>query len=552
MENFSLIPLTAKRRAINSIIFFFLISVLAGLSGCRKDFAFDKVKDLQWNPYIALPLVNDSITLRKAIITSGAQNHVYIDESGNISFLYYFNNDAFRLRPSDLIKLAPLNFSYLRQITAAEQAILQNADLPIPPVPFNINLEGLIAGARVDKLVIKQGSVRVNTNHTFSNAGSLTVKILHATKNGLPFSFVLGPMVSGPAQSVIDLSGVTLDLTTTPNMVQAEVEGLLKKSPSPVAGDEIRADFQLIIDTIGWFQGFLGKQTFPQLSDTVRVNVFNNAFALGEVYFEDPQAIVTIINSIGIPAEITIEKLVAINNASGLTLDIANRLGAEAVFTVPSPSITATQPIIKRVFYNNDNTGSAMNDFFNMKPDNVAFQIKTVINPEGTPVNFFADTSSFYDTLRVKLPLWGHFDHLTFQDTFDLVIEKPEEIEYLEFRTKISNGLPLTAMLQVYFTDDKYVKKDSLAGNDQIFIVEAPVDPSTALPYPGMFGLRDTTFILTSDRMKNLQNVKKALVKAVLNSADGGHTSVKLKADQHLKLNFTAKAKLKKNIEFGK
>ncbi len=522
------------------------------LSGCRKDFSFDKVKNLTWNPYLALPLVNDSITLRKVLTAGGAENHLYIDESGNISILYYYNNDAVRLRPSDLIKLEPVSFSYLHQITAAEQTILSITDLTIPPILFNINLNGLIPGARVDKLRVKRGEIRVNTNHTFSNEGYLTITVLNATKNGLPLKFTLGPFVSGQSQSFVDISDVLLDLSSTPNIIQAEVEGLLKKSGSPVAGDEIRADFQVSIDTIGWFEGFLGQQTFSELTDTVSVNVFNNAFALGEVYFVDPQATITIVNSIGIPAEITVEKLLAINNASAVTLDIADRLGAGAVFTIPSPLISATRPIVETMYYNNANTGNAMNDFFNLKPDDVVFKIKTVINPTGTPPNFFADTSSIYDTLQLKLPLWGHFDHLTFQDTFDLVVDKPEEIEYLEFRTYIANGLPLTAMMQVYFTDENYNKKDSLTGYDQILIEEAPVDPTSALPYPGMFGVKDTTFILTSDRMVNLENVKKALVKAVLHSADNGQMNVKLKADQMLRLNFTAKAKLRKIIEMSK
>ena len=345
---------------------------------------------------------------------------------------------------------------------------------------------------------------------------------------------------------------MSIDLSSSPNTIQTEVEGFLKKSGEPVAGDEIRADFQVSIDTIGWFEGFLGRQTFPQLEDTVRVDVFNNAFALGEVYFVDPQASITIINSIGIPTEITVEKLVAINNASGSTLDIADRLGAGAVFPVPCPLITAIQPSVKTMLYTNENTGDAMNDFYNLKPDNVAFRIKALINPTGTPLNFFSDTSSFYADLRVKLPLYGHFDHLTFQDTFNLVIDKPEEIEHLEFRTNIVNGLPLTALMQVYFTDENYNKKDSLTGNDRILIQEAPVDPATHLPYPGMFGIKDTTFILNMQRMENLTNVKKVLVKAVLNSSEDGKINVKLRADQMMKINFSARVKLRKNIQPGK
>jgi hypothetical protein len=538
-----------RRVAVVPVICLMLI---IALSGCKKDFDFTKAKDLSWNPDLALPLVNDSITLKKALVQTGTEDHLYIDESGDISILFYFNNDAFRLRPKDLIELSPMGFAYMHQVTQTEQQALSIADLTIPPVTFNINITGNDPEIRVDKLLVRQGMIHVITNHTFDNNGYLTVRILNATKHGFPYSFTISPFVSGQAQTDIDISDVLFELSSSPNTIKAEVEGFLKKSGKPVAGDEIRADFQVSISTIGWFEGFLGRQTFSQLEDTVRVDVFNNAFALGEVYFVDPQASITIINSIGIPTEITVEKLVAINNASGITLDIADRLGTGAVFPVPSPLITATQPAIKTMIYSNENTGDAMNDFYNLKPDNVAFKIKALINPTGTPLNFFSDTSSFYADLRVKLPLYGHFDHLTFQDTFDLVIDKPEEIEHLEFRTNIENGLPLTALMQVYFTDENYNKKDSLTGDDRIFIQEAPVDPATHLPYPGIFGVKDTTIILNMQRMQNLTNVKKVIVKAVLNSAEEGQINVKLKADQMMKINFSALVKLRKNIHPGK
>jgi len=557
--------ISRKARCIRLILFFakpliristgilvICLMLIIALPGCRKDFDFDKVKNLSWNPDFALPLVNDSITLKKALTQTGTEDHFYIDESGDISILFYFNNDAFRLRPNDLIKLSTINFTYLHQVTQAEQEILNIADLTIPPVAFNLVIPLNNQEIRVDKLLVREGVIQVNTNHSFDNAGFLTIRITNATKNGIPFSFISGPFVKGQAQTNIDISNVLFDLSSSPNTIQAEVEGLLKKSAKPVAGDEIRADFNVSIPNIGRFEGFLGRQTFTQLLDTVRVDVFNNAFALGEVYFVDPQASITIVNSIGIPTEITVEKLVAINNASGSKLDIADRLGAGAVFLVPSPLITATQPAIKTMYYTNANTGEAMNDLYNLKPDNVAFQIKAQINPTGTPLNFFSDTSSFFADLRVKLPLYGHFDHLTFQDTFDLVIDKPEDIEHLEFRTNFINGLPLAALTQVYFTDEHYNKKDSLTGDDRILIQAAPVDPATHLPYPGMYGVKDTIFILNMERMKNLENVKKVIVKAVLNSTDEGQMNVKFKADQMLKVNFSARVKLRKTIQPGK
>ena len=427
----------------------------------------------------------------------------------------------------------------------------ETGDFTIPTQTFTQTITGNNPEIRVDQLLVKEGTIRLTTNYTFNNAGYLTFTILNATKNGVPFSFTTGSFVSGQTQTDVDISGLWLDLSTSPNTLTIQVNGLLKKSPTPVAGDMISAGFLVTVTSVGWFEGFLGHQTFSQLEDTVRVKVFNNAYVQGDVHFVDPQVSVTIVNSIGVPTEITIEKLLAINNASGSMLDIANRLGNGGIISVPSPLINASQPMVKTVEYNNANTGNAMDDFYNLKPDNVVFKVHARINPDVSPVNFFSDTSSFHANLRVKLPLYGHFDHLTMQDTFNLALDHPEDFERLEFRLNIVNGLPLTTLMQVYFTDAAFNKKDSLTGTDRVFIKEAPVDPATHLPYPGQFGVKDTSIVLPSPRLRNLKGVKKIIVLAVLHSADEGTINVKLRADQKLKLNFTARARIRKSVGTG-
>jgi hypothetical protein len=526
-----------------------LLALTIVLAGCKKDLEFDKVKEMEWTPLLALPLVHDSLTLRDALVQTGTEDHFYIDEQGDISILYYFNADAFRIHPNDLIRLSPVSFPYQHIITQSEQNVLASSDLFISSSSFPLTLSSNSQEIRVDKIKIKKGNIRVRTNNTFTNEGSLTLSILNATINNDPYKLILNPFYSGATESNHDISGLWIDLSESPNLIHAEIEGLVKKSGSPVAGDQISVEIEITIPEIGRFEGFLGKQSIGQMMDTVRVDVFNNAYAQGTVYFVDPQASITLYNSIGIPTEVTIEKLVAVNNQSGVKTDIASLLGAGSVIDLPSPLITDTKPAKKSMVYTNENTGNIMSDFYNIKPDDVAFQVKTVINPEGTPLNFFSDTSTFFADLRVKLPLYGHFDHLVFQDTFDLTVEKPQELDYMLFRTMVTNGLPLTSRMQVYFTDEDYHRIDSLTGTDRILIKEAPVDPSTHLPYPGIYGEKDTTFLISSERLVKMKDVKKTIVQWVMNSTGEGVPNVKFRADQMLKITFTAKAKVRTKIQ---
>ncbi|NQV03216.1 MAG: hypothetical protein HQ542_11255 [Bacteroidia bacterium] len=536
----------------SGLLFSFILVLLILNPSCKNDLDFSKIKDIPWNPDFAIPLVKDSITFEETLIVSGTEKNFYIDESGDVSFLFYYKNDAFRKKPNDIIQLSPVTFYFQHEVTSAEQQILALSDLTIPPVSFNLTIPANDPEIRIDQLLVDKGEIFITFTNTFNNDGYLTVRLLNATKNGEPVSFTLGPFVNGILQKTVDISGFLFDLRESPNIVKMEVEGLLKKSDEPIAGDVIQSDFQVTISTIKWFEGFLGHQTFPPQEDTVRVTVFNNAYAQGEIFFVDPQVSITIINSIGIPAKITVEALNAMNSASGESLDIAGMLGENAVFTLPSPDIQATHPVIETKNYSNDNTGNSMNELFNVKPDHVSFKIKLAINPAGNSLNFFSDTSSFYADLLVKLPLFGHFDHLTFQDTFAFEVNQREEIERLEFRTNLVNGLPLQAMIQVYFTDKNFHIIDSLTATDKILIKEAPVDPSTFLPYPGMFGIKDTSFFLDRQRMMKLENATNILVRGVLNSYDEGSVNVKIRANQALKLEFSARVKLRTDVTIGK
>jgi len=525
------------------------IILILFVSGCKKDLDFSKVRDISWNPDFVIPLVNDSITFESALIETGTEKNFYIDESGDISILLYFHDDAFRIALNDLLQLPDFDFSYSHQFTLAEQQIIATQDFPIPAVNLDVDLTQGNPGVRIDKLLVKEGTIVVNTANSFANAGYMTFSILNATRNGLPFSVNIGPMVTGNTKETIDISGVLFDLTSNPNHATVQISGLLKQSSSPVQGDLINSDLTLSVDKIGWFEGYLGQQSFTPPEESVKITVFNNAYNYGDIFFVDPKVSMTLYNSIGVPARITVQKLEAVNENTGASLDIASRLGAAAIIPIPAPSITSTTPTVTHVEYNNSNTGNSINDMFNVKPDYVYYKIKTELNPAGPSINFFSDTSSFYADLHVQLPLYGHFSNITVMDTFSFSINDEEEIENLEFMTNIENGLPLRARVQVYFIDPSYHVLDSLTGADNILINQAPVDPATHLPYPGIYGVKDTSFFLDRARIERITGANKFLVKAILNSTDGGQVNVKIRANQRLKLNFAARVKMHKMLE---
>jgi hypothetical protein len=525
----------------------FTPSVLFTIS-CKKDFEFDKIKPVSWNPDFALPLVNDVITFESALKVTGGENNFYIDDAGDISMLYYFKEDAFHLSPSDLITLPSFPFVYDHLVTPQEQQVIASQDLNIPPITYTFNLNQADPTIRVDKLLIRTGSIVLTMNNTFSNDGHLVLRFPHATKDGVPFVYTTRSIVAGMSSETIDLSGVQFDLTTSSSVLTVLVESSLKKSDHPVANDRVHVDFTLQIPKIGWFEGFLGQRILTPDEASVKVTVFNNAYALGDVYFIDPKASITLVNSLGIPAKVTILKLKATNTGSAVSADITDQLGDAAIVTIPSPLITDKLSAQKCIDYSNANTNGGMETLFNIKPDQVTYKIKTEINPSKSGVNFFSDTSSMYANLQVKLPLYGHFNRLTVQDTFDFSVNRQRDIESAVFKTNLVNGFPLQAVMQVYFVNSSYQIVDSLAGKNCILVNEAPVDPATHLPRPGANGTKDTTFYFDKARMDKLVDANHILVRAVMNSCDNGVTNVKIKATQQLVVHLSADLKMVKTI----
>ena len=118
----------------------------------------------------------------------------------------------------------------------------------------------------------------------------------------------------------------------------------------------------------------------------------------------------------------------------------------------------------------------------------------------------------------------------------------------MTFRSKIRNGIPLRARMQVYFVDSLFNRLDSLTGKDNIIIEQAPVDPLTYLPYPGQVGVKDTSFYFNTFRMDRLSTAKKIVVRSVMNSTNEGQELVKIKAAQALDVNFSAIVKVREKL----
>lgn len=132
-------------------------------------------------------------------------------------------------------------------------------------------------------------------------------------------------------------------------------------------------------------------------------------------------------------------------------------------------------------FYLND-SNSNIADFIHLYPTTVHYEIGAeVVTGPGASTNFIGQDSELSMSMSLNLPLEMSILSYVFGNDVPFSLAGDlEEIEWVEFKIEILNGLPLGLELQIYFLDqdDNVLTHLFDAGNNSINIGSAEVDGS--------------------------------------------------------------------------
>lgn len=154
-----------------------------------------------------------------------------------------------------------------------------------------------------------------------------------------------------------------------------------------------------------------------------------------------------------------------------------------------------------------------------------------------------SDSSIFKADLKIEFPMKGYTTGFTIQDTVEFGIGEIKEISSLAFRLNISNGFPVNARTQLYFTDDNYNILDSLFTTSQDRIIEsAEIDVNGRVTIPTV---RSADEVFEGIRLQHLFSAKKILVRGIINTKDAPTTVVQIYDDYKLDFKLGIRTKLK-------
>jgi hypothetical protein len=534
-------------------LLFFLSFIV--LTACLKDnFKFKKLTNSFWEPDVAMPLVNSSLSLENILKISAANNNFSIGSDNFVTLIYRGN--IFSVTAEEAINIpdppAPLQASYsLSSSLAAAFNALPAGTIDTLPIVTNV-LAFDLSPHSLDSMVLKGGILAFNLSFDLPVQATVNLSFPGIKKNGLPLTGTLNLIASSPGNPStgslsFDLSGAKVNLNSGPTEgIEMAQQIILTKSLGVNVTTANQINYQatytqLKFSKLFGFFDFSQAQLAPY-QDTVAITLFDNVFGNNAFQFTDPSIGVTITNSFGIPivGEMQVFKTYA---------PLHNPTTVNVVFpfnpiNIPAPTIAQIGQSAS-ISYELNNQNSNVNPAMSISPRYLIYKLRNLPVPPQVNQYFVCDTSRFKVDLDLNLPLQGSVNRLVFQDTIPFEFQDVEELQELLIKAFVVNEFPLEARMQIYFADSLGYVRDSLMNSDQLIIRAA--QPSTGSQTIAAQKITEVNY--TFDRIRNLKRVKQIYVKAITSSTDASSgKDIRIYSTFKIDVKLSAKAKLKFKI----
>ncbi len=515
----------AKSQTMKINRLFLLVLVLSALvnSGCQKLENLDKLEVTGIDAEYAIPLLSTSFEMGEVLDNFDENSSVFFDENGQ-AILRYFGD--FTSSGSDDI------FAVL--------SIVNNIPIPLPD-PVSALPFAAPNGVTLDYADLKTGGFRYFFTSDHEEDITVTVSIPSLTKDGEIFSHSIGTSpyvgttpVAGGLLSPVDLAGYRLSVPDDSIYVEyhafREVSGF---------ADTLKGFAVIFSDvTASFIQGYLGNQVFEFERDTIEIDFFEN-WTEGTLRFEDPTINFLIKNSFGFPvrSDINVLDVVSVNDEIFPLSSPFIEAGVD--FAYPEPDEIGC---IKETNFSFNNENSNLVDLLEAVPKAVDYDIDGLTNPDGNTAirGFMTDSSLLSVQVEVVLPVFGAVSNYNVFDTikverfdFDVDFEEYGDVDYAEFKLFSENNIPLNIDLQLFFADENERIIDSL------FTEIAPVVTAATVDEDGNTLEQSTEEAfarVTEERFERIKAARNLFLRARFSTPEAGMRSVRVTADQDVKI----------------
>lgn len=249
-------------------------------------------------------------------------------------------------------------------------------------------------------------------------------------------------------------------------------------------------------------------------------------------------------NSFGIPASVNATTLAGHSSVNPPYIVPLTGTGLPHPFFINAPTMTQIgQDITTMLELNQSN--SNISSVFNLLPSDIHYAMDVLLNPN-TPIasNFVLKDSKLVIDVDVEVPLSGSASGFTLQDTIDFSLDTIDNVESMKFKFNLLNGFPINAYMQVYLADSNHVVLDSLLQPMQRVIAAGITGP--APDYKVTTPTRKITEVtLDKSRLEKIFRTKYLILKAEVETANGGTTTVKIYSDYFIDVKIGTRTQLK-------
>ncbi|MFW6018949.1 MAG: hypothetical protein ACOCPM_00055 [Bacteroidales bacterium] len=510
---------------------FLLILLLISLTSCMKDkFDVNEMGNNKWNPDIAAPVINTSLTMKNLMEEADSLDW----QEDNDNFIYFlFAEELFSKEAKDIVTISD-------QVT--DTTISWDMPVGLPPgdsasqtvvftTQFDANSD-IIDSILLDKATLNY-TIETNMNHD----SKMEITVPGLTKNGNSFKTTLNLNYTGTLPQVVsksfNISDYKLEFShsSSQNYLTANVKitGYGDNNPNNSPYNfAISAGFSNI--EYHSIFGYLSQYDIDLDQDSVEIDFFKDD-SYGNIKFNDPTVRLRFYNSFGMPVEGVFNTIKSYK--PGNEVELTQPSGAPlANVYIDNPGINQMGDVVITDYVLNNNNSNIV-DVFNINPHGLIYDVTGVGNPGGNNYNFILDTSALKVEAEVELPLFGSLENFVLRDTVDFNISQDMndagELQSADIQILVDNGFPVEANLQVYFADSNNVVVDSLFEDGNIISGAPPGSPPN---YKSTESVSKRSYI-TKDKasIDNIVDATNAIIKVTMSTTNSGNNPVKVYSD---------------------
>jgi len=528
------------------------MAILLFASSCVKDEV--EVNDLNYgvNPEFGVPIALATISAQQVIDNIEGDQVVQTGEDGAVSLVFIDTLEKFSA--NDLLNLQNQSYGFEMDLTPAEYAILfgEGSYTAIEEEVFSFVSE---EGDRLDTVRFESGVFGLNINSDSNIPISGTVRVfddLSQEVYSMDFQDESAPISISQQEGFENIKLDFINNQTIANGLRIQYEVTFEVEDESAVTGPLQIDVSLSNYQVQSAGGFIAPRTSSLDDIDVNVNLFDDSF-VGNLVFADPRINLHFENSFGIDLGFQIDELYGINSE----MDLFSVLeGGFEEFPAIQGAALPGETVSSTISISNQNMTPSLTEFMAFEPEYISGFFSALVNPSEENSSFITQDSELGIVMEAVLPIYGSAEDFYLQDTSEvnlgsLISDANEtgELEKVDIRLIVDNGLPVDAGVQIVFTDSLFQPLDSLFAEDTFLFNSAPVNTSAATDDPNYGRATGKTKTLTDisiskDRLNSLENASNILIRVFGATANSGDQNIRLFSEDEIDIRLAAKLSL--------